>query len=338
MANFNHPLFTNATLHGEALVPFAARWLTRVIAERLVNSAVDAGLGIVKEQFEAWRDATPEQMGMSSPQALAGALAIHFNEDENESVTIDDSVTNKVMAELQSRDDGALAFADRLKEQEGEFIFNAQLGGQIVSGGRVVGCMLAELQAENNIFKRGNFEGDTRPANFIRRCSTRSSDGKRVSREPHEWAYVRSSGQWGRIMQLALDWGSLVEDQTITTDDGYSADYLAQVARAVSAIDDQDISSDQQDYTYGNFVDMVRTRKALERYRKIQGTVRSANVRAVLGMLGTTRDNFTTLLENRGQWLDVLEEMVNFRVIRGSRRTGTIPADLQGNLTPLIND
>ena len=338
MANFNHPIFTNATLHGEALVPFAARWLTRVIVERLVNNAVDAGLGIVSEQFEVWRDATPEQMGMSSPQALAGALRIHFNEDENETVTIDDSVTNKVMAELQSRDDGALAFADMLGEQEDEFIFNAQLGGQLVSGGRVVGCMLAGLQDENNIFKRGNFEGDSRPANFIRRCSTKSSDGKRVSREPHEWAYVRTSGQWGRIMRLAVDWAEQIQDGQITTENGYTQEYLNQAANAAAAIENQDISSDQQDYSYGNFVDMVRTRKALERYRKIQQTVRSANVRAVLGMLGTNRNNFTTLLENRGEWLDVLEEMVNFRVIRGSRQTGTIPAALQVNLTPTVND
>ena len=338
MANFNHPLFTDATLHGNALVPFAARWLTRAVATRLVNNAVDAGLGIVKSQFDAWNEATPEQMAMSSPEALAGALEIHFNEEENEEVEINDAVTNKVMAELQSRDDGALALANRIKDIEEEFVFHAQLGGQIVSSGRVIGCMLAELQADNSLFKRGNFEGDSKPANFIRRCSTKSSDGKRVSREPHEWAYVRSSGQFGRILRLAVDWAEKIDLEQITVADGYDQGYLTQVQEMYSEIDEADISTDQQDYSYGNFVDMVRTRKALERYRKIQATVRSANVRAVLGLLGTTREQFTTLLEDRGEWLDVLEEMVNFRVISGSGRNGTIPRDDQQNLTPLQND
>ena len=104
----------------------------------------------------------------------------------------------------------------------------------------------------------------------------------------------------------------------------YGAAYLAAVDDARSTIVNRDISSDQVDYTYGNFVDMVRTRKAIERYRKVQRLVRSANVETVLNLLGNTREQFSDQLETRGRWLDVLEEMVNQDVKKGSGQSATV--------------
>lgn len=332
-----HPIFTAAIKHGPAAARAVGGALYQAIGQRAANAAIDATLGFVQDGYDFFNGATDEQIANASSQAIGQSMAIVFRGEDTPGVVRDDTLAQRLLTELSTRDDGPRVLAECFKDKQETFAFPQPFGNAIVGGGDIVGCALGELQSENNLFKRTHFPADTKPANFIRRCSTRSSDGKRVSREAHEWSYVRESGQWGRIMRLAIDWAQGIRNGDIDSS-GYAPEYLAAVDEAETLIALSGISSEQQDYTYGNFVDMHRTRKAIERYRKVQAIGRSANAKQILQLMGSTREQFVKLLEDRGQWLDVLEEMVNQNVQSGSSQTGAINAQGQLDATPGSND
>ena len=332
-----HPIFTAAIKHGPAAARAVGGALYQAIGQRAANAAIDATLGFVQDGYDFFAGATDEQIANASSQAIGQSMAIVFRGDDTSGVVRDDALAQRLLTELSTRDDGPRILAECFKDKQDNFSFAQPFGNAIIGAGEIVGCALGELQSENNLFKRTHFPADTKPANFIHRCSTRSSDGKRVSREAHEWAYIRESGQWGRIMRLAIDWAQGLADGSISSD-GYDPAYLQAVQNAEATIAIGSISFDQSDYTYGNFVDMPRTRKAIERYRKVQAIGRSANAKQILSLMGSTREQFVKLLEDRGQWLDVLEEMVNQNVQMSSSQTGAIVAADQLDATPGSND
>lgn len=332
-----HPIFTAAIKGGSSAARAVGGVLYQAIGQRAANAAIDATLGFVQEAYDFFDGASDEQIANASSQAIGQSMAIVFRGEDTPGVVRDDALAQRLLTELSTRDDGPRVLAECFRDKQENFSFPQPFGNAIVGSGDIVGCALGELQSENNLFKRTHFPADTKPANFIKRCSTKSSDGKRVSRESHEWAYVRESGQWGRIMRLAVDWAQGLADGSIDNA-GRDPAYLQAVQDAEATIAINSISTDQSDYTYGNFVDMPRTRKAIERYRKVQAIGRSANAKQILSLLGSTREQFVKLLEDRGQWLDVLEEMVNQRVQRSSGANGTIVSTDQLNATPGSND
>lgn len=109
---------------------------------------------------------------------------------------------------------------------------------------------------------------------FFRRCLRTSTDGTRVSREVHEYDYCVKSGQLQDMITYASRW---------------SGNY-----GTGSTLEDEGLSENAQDYTYGNFVDLHFGRKAIAAIRKVRRSLRRANVKSVLELT----NNDIVLLEN----------------------------------------
>ena len=116
----------------------------------------------------------------------------------------------------------------------------------------VVGCAFAEAFDLVSLRRRLSRAAKS----FLRRCLNPSSDGKRVSREPHEYSYCVSSGQIQDVfdgLRTAAenneDLNAIVEDLPVTNE-----------------------------LTYGQFVDAQNFRKTIAQIRKVRRLLRSANV------------------------------------------------------------
>jgi hypothetical protein len=253
-------------------------------------------------------------------------------------LVVDAELTERILNELNRRDDGRAVTAEAFDQQNANFTFDEQLARDILSAPPGAGLALDQLQRRDDLFAANNFDDGNAASNFIRRAGRSRGDGLRVSREPHEYAYCVSSGQFGRIFQLAYNWGELFSGGDLPEGHNYSQDYQDAVITAFDLVNENDVSRDGADYTYGNFVDMRGTRKAIARLRKIGRVVRSANTKQILQLLGFTQLQFQQQLEDRGRWLDVLEEMVNQNVQRSSFQGGTIPDPEQLDQTPNVND
>lgn len=334
--SFAHAIFTVGPFASRAAAA-AGRFLFQAAAHRAANEVIEATIGFAGDAYDFWAGASEEQIRASSPTAIAESFAVITPSNPQPGTVRDDSLADRLLTAIMSTDDGARVLAEVINDRTRDFTFPELLADRITSSNRVVGCALGELQSENGIFNRNRFEGGSAPANYIRRCFRRSTDPSRVSREPHEYEYCVRSGQFARILRLAVDWAEGLGNGSISTEP-YSTTYVSLVANALSGLRANGASVDGSDYTFGNFVDMPRTRKAIGRYRQVQRIARSANVKRILELLGLTQNNFIQQLEDRGRWLDVLEEMANQRVQSGSQQTGNVDAIDQFDNTPGQND
>jgi len=121
---------------------------------------------------------------------------------------------------------------------------------------------------------------------LIRRCLNPTTDGKRVSREPHEFNYCRDSGQ---IEDMVAAWKVWVDMNggALTAGDQIPEAHL---------------------WTYGMFVDNTEARKMIAKVRKIRRLLRSANVKRILELVDTPEPDLRATLIEQLDFTDATAE------------------------------
>jgi len=109
-------------------------------------------------------------------------------------------------------------------------------------------------------------------ATALRKVTRKSTDRFRVSMQDHEYRYCVSSGQINTIFQIS------------------------QIPKEVGD-------------SYGTFVDSVKMRKAIGKFRRLKAISFSANVKFVLGILGISQQNFFQAVQtNAGDFFQLCVE------------------------------
>ena len=174
---------------------------------------------------------------------------------------LDSVQANQVLSELVSRTDDRDIIVRRLTEKLERFQGDHPNDAAVMSLPRAVGCGLVTGSAID--FIRKVISSASR--RFLRSCFRSPQDGRRVSREVHEWNYVRGeSAQWQQMLDAVFAFS-----ERNGTDLG----------------GDVDVPNDVASYTYGNFVDLEQCRKAVAKIRRVRRLVRAANVRSILALV-----------------------------------------------------
>lgn len=111
----------------------------------------------------------------------------------------------------------------------------------------------------------------------IRLCLGSNQDGKRVSREPHEYRYCKTSGQIDEAITLVYA--------------NYNGTPLE--------LADFDRAAVKDDFSFGMFVDMPSLRKFIARIRKVRRLLKSANVKRAFTDAGVDSAALETTLLNQ---------------------------------------
>lgn len=326
-----HRLWTGVRNSGPALRSLG-RWIFKTGTEGAIQAIAGAGIGIVANRISEFTQASPEQIRNMSANALAAAISVNCPGVNDDEVSPDHpAIVQTILDALADMPDGPTAVAERFDTLTDEFQHPVGLGSAIQSGGEAVGCALGELQAENNLFARSSFAEGSAPANFIRRCTTRSSDGSRVSREPHEYRYCRDSGQIGRVLSEArMQWERVFghndagDPNILQPNDSAVQAAYGEIVSTDGTNPFANISFDQSDYTFGNFVDMVALRSAIERSRKLRRIVGSRNSTQILSLVGLTREQLTASLIDTLDYSELLAELLEQSVQPNSGRGGDV--------------
>lgn len=327
---FAHRLFHTVRNSAPALRS-AGRWLFKTGTEGAVQAIAQAGIGLVVDRVSDFTNRTPEQIRELSSTALASAIGINCPGINDDQVSRDhNAIVQTILDALADNDDGPQAVAERFDNLRDEFSHVAGLGPAIQSGGEIVGCALGELAADNDIVARGAFPEGMAPTNFIRRCNRRSSDGTRVSKEPHEYRYCRDSGQIGRVLNEARMQLERVReffdvgDGELSSQDQNAFALYSELANSGSGEPFQGLSFDQADYTFGNFVDMLPLRDAIARSRKVRRIVRSKNSKEILSLVGLTREELIQNLVDNLDYSDLLRSVLAQSVLENSGQVGDV--------------
>ena len=302
------------------------------VGAEAIERVVSAGISLAADTAQQAISAAANGLSDFSSRQIASWTAVHCPGMNDDSVVVNEPITEMILAELETRDDGAEAMAEEYSQRNSDFTFSPQQQLAILSANRVTGCAIGTLRAENDLLQSDNFTEDRAgPANRnIRNCvSFRSSDGRRVSREPHEYRYCRDSGQIGSVLQAVGTWQrTLVESngQGTPLPDGFPESSVEDFQIAED-LNDANISFDQADYSFGNFVDLKSLRSAIEDLRRIRRSVRIDGASDLLRLAGTDVDSLiVTLLSKRsfrelGRDLLLLDNKAN----SGSEDGQTLP-------------
>ena len=167
----------------------------------------------------------------------------------------------------------------------------------------------------------------------------RHADGRRVSREPHEYRYCQESGQIGDILVWIIEASS----------NGPNADDVSEwmgerVDAVVGPSGDGTLSLllnnvQPSRFSYGNFVDAALFRKAIAVVRKLRRTAYAANVKAILDILDLDqeevfRDMVLAFIGNEERFGPVVTELAEIFLDSGvADSTGNMNLNIPGNGT-----
>lgn len=115
----------------------------------------------------------------------------------------------------------------------------------------------------------------------------RRLDGRRVSREPHEYRYCLESRQ---IENIYTSLGQYLNGDLITDETRQIYDRIAQARDFDSAralLEEDGFNT----FSFGNFVDARAFRRTIAEFRSLRRFAFAANVLAIARVLGTTREN-----------------------------------------------
>lgn len=202
----------------------------------------------------------------------------------------DSNTTANVMNELATRTEDKDIIIRRLQDKVERYNALHPNDAVIQSMPKAVACGLAEaldLDFVRKILSRASKA-------FIRQCFRSPQDGKRVSRQKHEWDYVRGeSAQWQQMVD-AVKWFD---------DNSFSGG---------EALSNANVPLDVEGYTYGNFVDLPKCRKAVAAIRKVRRLVRKANVREILSLVGQDVEQLTTDLVRSIDFTEQINELTAY--------------------------
>lgn len=173
--------------------------------------------------------------------------------------------TTAVMDELANRGDETADIVEMIKTK------NVERKGMIVEyDGRLRNIPEVALCGWAEAFDLTAFRQRINSAtkSFIRRCLPGAQDGKRVSREVHEWNYCKTSEQ----LALAVSLCAAAADAGVA---------------GVSATGDE--LTGNEPLSFGNFVDWEKGRKLIASIRKVRRLLRGANVKGILELTGQDR-------------------------------------------------
>lgn len=165
---------------------------------------------------------------------------------------------------------------------------------------------------------------------------TRSSDGTRVSMEPHEYRYcmtpiqsLQTPGQSGSGSQqsyiataLMLIRGAFIRGNTIAGNTGEEINSLSLASNSnITPAMLNTVQFDSTNYSYGNFVDSPNMRRFLAVIRRIVRLARSKNVLAILR---------STSGETTGEFIRRLLNLIDVRLIARAAAEYVL-IDMDGN-------
>ena len=318
-----HAIFAAGVAFSRTAAGGFAKWFSAQIAQNIAQTAINASIGFVADTYEQWAGATPEQLEAASNDALARALSIHSPGLAEDNSVKDDALANRILNVLQSRSDGAKVLGDIMAERAEEVVMPAQLAAAIPAGGMIVGCTLGEIQASNNLYSPARFGGENRPQNFIRKCGRRSSDGTRISKQPHEYRYMRDSGRWDEIFFLVTQISQAAYDKRVAGEEPLTEREATLADLHEEAFEDVlNISVQGADYTFGNYVDGVQLRKFGEQMRKVRRVVGQAGSKPILELIGLGKEHFIGQALQALDPTEALKEMIRLNVAPGSGQLG----------------
>lgn len=155
----------------------------------------------------------------------------------------------------------------------------------------------------------------------------RKGDGKRVSREPHEYRYCCESNQIQEVLDAirsAIATGGNALTEAFTT---FSSD-------AQDAVLGDDLN--QENFSFGNFVDAPGFRRAIALFRKFRRFAFAANVKSIAKLLGTTRQAIYEDLKR--QWTENSIDAQTVLAELSGIFTDTGTADSKQNTTSVSTD
>lgn len=298
MAGINHPVVSGQGLAGQALraiMPVArgiaslGRTAAHAAASEVAITAVDtlagaANQGIVSFDLDPSRDtqrvSNPSEM---TNQELANSLRIEqrpaigsMTPEQTQAFAERDADGTSVANELLLR----LALSDAQSDTIFQVIeTKAEMSGpdDNALAGLVPDTVLDALTSPefSSAVQTDNLSSMNR-----QRVSSRTLDGRRVSREYGEFQYCRSSGQIGSALNFIQLWdnGQLDGITEEEAGEGYGAEEFTFSGAS------------QDDISYGQFVDMVCFRKFIALRRNLLRKVRAANVTCVLRLVNPPVD------------------------------------------------
>lgn len=203
-------------------------------------------------------------------EALLDDLQVVVLEDPNQDPNL--VVTSLVLDELAKRNGETSDIVDHIKEKVAERKEQiVEYDGQLRFTPELLLCGWAEAFDLTAFRQRIN----SATKSFIRRCLPGNQDGKRVSREVHEFNYCNSSEQLDLALELVI---------AFTNSQAYQGN-----------MDDAGINANRP-LTYGDFVDWEQGRKLIAQIRKVRRLLRGANVKGILELTGQDSQALETQL------------------------------------------
>jgi len=303
--SFAHPIFTQAVTGGTRLASRAAQIIFREIGNSAVRQAADAVVGLVIETAEE---------------------AAEFSVETLQSLSVDAAV-NRILNSVAEKEGGAIQLAEEFENRARAFQFGNDVAMAIAGISFPAGCALGILRSDNDLVASRKFpEGSGAPSR-IRQCVRTSTDGQRVSREPHEWEYVRQR-QFGDILAEARMWGQRVIDTEEDPDVGDLGDVALPPGLTLGnireMIEEDARSFSTNDYTFGNFVDGVNLRRGIEQLRRVNRSVTGERFTELFRLLDVDREFFVTQINNRFNWGLALRDIWRLNVEDGSGQLGSV--------------
>lgn len=203
-----------------------------------------------------------DQVTAAEAAELAAKIRVVELNDDNRTTGI--AETNEALNVINSHEDGGKILAEALENQQVETDHTSGSDMSVATIPRLILCGWAE--AIDLTFIRRVLTSGTK--SVIRRCLNPTQDGKRVSREVHEFNYCRTSGQFREAIDLVGNSPGFDELSVVGSGDTYK----------------------QSVTTYGHFVDLVELRKVIARVRKVRRLLRSANVKMILQLSNASFD------------------------------------------------
>lgn len=204
-------------------------------------------------------------------------------------------ISDTALSEIHARDPNldALIAANEIKLQELRARISAQQNINLLAAPEPSLCGLAHGLDLDRLRSYLNSQTKSR----IRRCLRTSGDGKRVSREVHEYNYCTSSGQISQALASLVNYDA-------TAGNG---DLVASPATSTGTL------------TYGQFVDFQELRFGIAEIRKVERIIRSANMKFVFDILGESQLNaFKSNLLNKINWSNAIEQGLDIGVLNPS--------------------
>ena len=324
--SFAHPIFTSAVAGGTKLAARAAQLIYREVGAAAVSMAAEAAVGLIAETAEQAAAFTIEQIENLSTAAIASLLGVHCPGMEDGPVVEDNDTVNRLLNTIADREGGPAELAEAIETRASEFEFEAETALAVANISLPGGCALGILRSDNDLLSAKRFPEDSGAPRRLRNCIPKSTDGYRVSREPHEWEYCRKS-QWGDVLAEVRQWGERVVeafDDDEIDNIPFEADDVLTISSIRMAVEEDSISFATIDYTFGNFVDAVYMRKGIEQFRRTNRALTGDRFTDLLTLLQQDREQIISNINNNTNWQRQFRELLLLGVQDQSGQHGAV--------------